>query len=81
MKQPKYCKECKWSKPEESSEWSLRCHNPVVNGSDSWSLASPKVSGTSAREERELKWYSFPACGMVGKLWEKKNTLECVTIS
>jgi len=72
MKQPKYCKDCVWSKPEENFEWNLRCHNHIVNGSDSWALASSKMNGTNTREERELKWYSFPACGMAGKLWEVK---------
>lgn len=26
-KEPKYCKDCKWSKPEENYIWSLRCVN------------------------------------------------------
>ena len=67
---PKFCKECVWSEPEERSNWNLRCHNPLVNGSDSWSLSSTKVSGTSCQNEREKTW--FAVCGIKGKQFEAK---------
>lgn len=69
---PKFCRECIYSKPEDKSEWILRCHNDYVAAKDSWSLSSSKNSGTSCREERNIPWYTFPACGKVGKLYEKK---------
>ena len=66
---PALCKDCKYSKPEARSEWSLRCLHPAVNARDPWALSGAIVSdqGSSAREERERKW--FAACGMRGKLW------------
>lgn len=78
-KEPKYCKDCKWSKwskPEENYNWNLRCVNPVVNSKDSWALSATSISGTNAREQRDRRWYSFPACGMAGKLWEEKFDID-----
>lgn len=66
---PALCKDCKYSKPEERSEWNLRCHNPVVNGKDPWALSSRIMSGSECRAERGSKW--FAKCDMKGKLWEK----------
>ena len=76
MKEPKFCRECVWSAPEENFSWNLRCDNPTVNSKDPWALSGPKITGTSTREERSLKWYRFPACGMVGKLWEEKFDID-----
>ena len=67
---PKYCLECKWSKPQEYYEWNLKCVNPYVNAKDSWALAATKIEGSSARDEREKRY--FAECGMKGKLWEQK---------
>jgi hypothetical protein len=67
---PKLCRDCKFSIPEPSSEWNLRCMHPQVNGKDPWALASNKPHGSDARTERELKW--IYACGMPGRLWEPK---------
>lgn len=71
---PALCKDCKFAAPEERSEWTLRCHNPIVNAKDEWALASNSSSangcGTSCREERSIKW--FAECGMKGKLWTAK---------
>lgn len=69
---PALCKECKYSIPEERSEWCLRCTNPIVNAKDPWALASnfTNAYGTNCRVEREAKW--FAKCGMEGKLWDAK---------
>lgn len=67
---PVMCRDCKYSKPEERSEWNLRCHNPVVNGKDAWALGGGTAHGSDCRSIRERSW---PAkCGMRGALWEKK---------
>lgn len=68
---PKFCRDCVYSKPEERSDWNLRCHNPLVAVKDSWNLSSLKVNGTECRAERDLPWYKFPACGKSGKLYAK----------
>ena len=75
MKEPKYCFECKYGKLKG---YDLRCFNPKVNAKDYWALASKGIPGSATTSERELKWYSFPACGMAGKLWEEKFDLEDV---
>lgn len=66
-----YCKDCKFSKPEERSEWNLRCHNPIVNRKDYWALSSIKMNGSSCSEERK-GGILFSKCGMRGALWEPK---------
>lgn len=70
---PVLCKECKFSIPEEHSEWNLRCINPIINAKDPFALAtnSVKIHGSDCRRERSKTW--FIRCGMKGKLWEKKN--------
>ena len=70
MMYPKYCNECKHSKPEIDSAWNLRCHHPVVNSNDAWALGSAKMNGTQCTEERKGRF--FVKCGMKGKLWEAK---------
>lgn len=70
MTKPKFCKDCAYSKPEEKSEWNLRCHNDQVNSKDPWALAHVKTNGTSCIDERSLGFFSFPACGKAGKLHE-----------
>ena len=72
-KEPKFCFECKYGRVEG---YDLRCFNHSVNAKDEWALGSKSIPGTSTTTERSLKWYSFPACGMAGKLWEKKFDLE-----
>lgn len=65
---PALCRDCKYSKPEERSEWNLRCHHPKVNGKDPWALGSLNAGGTNCTTERGRRW---PAkCGMRGALWE-----------
>jgi 5-methylcytosine-specific restriction endonuclease McrA len=71
---PAFCKNCKFSAPEVSHVWNLRCHNPVVNGRDAWALAGTEVSGTNCHDQREKAW---PAkCGMRGALWAAKEKPE-----
>lgn len=68
---PALCNDCKWSKPEERSEWNLRCHHPVINAGDAWALAAAGIiRGSGCREEREKVFWS--KCGMKGKLWTPK---------
>lgn len=77
MSNPKFCKNCKWSQPEERSEWTLRCINPEVNSKDSWALSSSTtISGTTCRDERNLGWFEFPACGMKGKQYSPSMTYQ-----
>lgn len=70
--QVKFCKDCKWSKPEDYSSWNLRCSNPYVNANDYWALSAVSMQGTSCSTERAKSWVSFPKCGMAGKQWEAK---------
>lgn len=67
---PALCKDCKYSKPEERSEWNLRCFDPSVNAKDPYALGSANGSGTSCTNEREKSWPA--ACGMRGARWEIK---------
>lgn len=71
---PALCKDCKYSLPEERSEWCLRCHHPLVNAKDHWALAAASGhtfgNGTACNSEREAGW--FKPCGIKGKLWEQK---------
>ena len=76
MTDPKYCKDCNWSKPEDNFQWNLRCINPLVNGSDSWALSASAITGTSCQRERELRWYNLGACGITGKQWLSKSEVE-----
>ena len=67
---PALCKDCKYSKLEESQAWTLRCHHPIINAKDSWALSSIDAEGSSCSTERERK---RPApCGMRGALWEER---------
>lgn len=72
MDDPKFCRDCKWSKPEERSEWNLRCHHRIINRHDAWALsAAGGGKGTDCHNERSKSW---PAkCGMRGALWEPKE--------
>ena len=70
---PVLCRDCKFSVPEQGSEWNLRCLNPRVNAKDSWALsANGRISGTNCNTERSEKGF-FVSCGMKGKLWELKQ--------
>jgi len=70
MKNPLFCRDCRYSAPEPKSEWNLRCHHPQVNCKDEWALASSTNDGSNARDERTIKW--FAACGQKGKLYEPR---------
>jgi hypothetical protein len=67
----KLCRDCKYAAPEKDSSWSLLCTNPEVNSKDYFMLSGASQYGSSARFEREKKW--FTPCGMKGKLWEPKE--------
>lgn len=71
----KLCRECRHSKPEEGSEWNLRCMHPEVNCRDPWALSGSKPSGSNARDEREKTWTirGISPCGMRGALWEPSH--------
>lgn len=71
----KFCRDCKYSIPEPSSEWTLRCTHPVVNAQDPWALTGVQPHGSSARDERSRTWgiLGRPPCGMRGALWAPKD--------
>ena len=70
MKEPVFCKDCKWAIPDGSASWSLRCINPKVNSKDSWALSSREITrGTDCNRERDRHGW-FAACGIKGKQWE-----------
>lgn len=78
---PVFCRDCKWSRTEDgkAKSWSLRCVNPIVNSKDSWALSYGYTEGegyssfgSGCREERELGFFQFPACGIKGKLYEPR---------
>lgn len=71
----KTCKDCKFSKPDSTYDWELRCQNIEVNSKDAWALGSAKFKGKSAVEERRNTGF-FAVCGMKGKLWEQKTELD-----
>lgn len=70
MSEPKFCRDCKWSKPEPSSTWTLRCVNPDVNADDEYSLSYTEITGSGCTAERNRGL--FAPCGKRGKLWEAK---------
>jgi hypothetical protein len=70
MKEPVFCKDCKWAIPDGNASWNLRCINPKVNSQDSWALASRgQTRGTDCHTERARSSW-FAACGIKGKQWE-----------
>ena len=71
MKDPKFCKDCKWSSVDEHSSWALRCVNPKVNANDEYALSSGVAfRGSSTTEERKGGWFSI--CGKKGKQYAPK---------
>lgn len=69
----KFCRDCKWSRPEAERPWALRCMNPEVNRRDAWALSTGGESyGTDTSTERSLNWL-IGICGMRGALWEPKQ--------
>ena len=71
-----FCRDCKFSAPDQSSPWSLRCHNPEVNRHDSWALASSDQGrGTDCTTERRATGW-FLICGVKGKLYEPKEVSQ-----
>jgi hypothetical protein len=70
MKEPVFCKDCKWAIPDGNASWNLRCINPKVNSPDSWALSSrERIRGTDCHSERGRRGW-FAACGINGKQWE-----------
>jgi hypothetical protein len=70
---PVFCADCKFSKPEERSEWNLRCHHPIINANDSYALSNAKgeTYGSDCNSERNKRGW-FVNCGMSGKFWSPK---------
>ena len=66
-----FCRNCKHALPDKSSTWQLRCHNPDVNGKDSWALAASDTvgRGSDCHTERGKTGF-FAVCGMKGKKYE-----------
>lgn len=67
MSEPKFCKKCAWSEPDEKMTYTMRCLNPKVNAKDSYALSGLRINGTECHTERNKGWASFPACGMKGR--------------
>lgn len=71
-----FCRDCRFSEPDPTSTWQLRCHHPEVNRNDAWALASGTLGrGTDCRTEREDKGW-FSDCGRLGKLYEPKEVSQ-----
>lgn len=71
----KLCKDCKYSKVDDSSSWQLRCYHTEVNRLNPYALGRATFTGTECAEARKaLSW--FKGCDMKGKLWEQKSELE-----
>ena len=67
---PKFCKNCKYSKPDNGSSWAILCYNPHVNATNPYALGGGEnTSGSSCTSERGNIW---GVCGKKGKLWEPK---------
>ncbi len=76
-KYPKYCKNCRHSRPEEAKgrEWHNLCMHPKVVADDPWSVANndqETLFGVSCKIERS-KEGMFAPCGLKGKLWEPRS--------
>jgi hypothetical protein len=68
-----FCRDCRFSEPDQNSPWSLRCHNPEVNRHDSWALASSsKGRGSDCQGERKQGGW-FAVCGIEGKKYEVRS--------
>jgi hypothetical protein len=67
---PCLCKDCKHSFLKGDNSWFLRCKNPKVNARDPAALSDGNGDGTNCQNERTNGFFS--ACGMAGRLWEKK---------
>ena len=76
MTNPKFCRDCTWSRPQKSSEWNLVCTNPLVLSEDEWELSRTDASGSSCRDERSKGFWKFPFCGKSGKLWIEKSAVD-----
>ena len=67
---PKFCKNCKYSKPDNGSNWAILCYNPHVNATNPYALGGGEnTSGSGCTSERGNIW---GVCGKKGKLWEPK---------
>ena len=68
----KFCKDCKWSKPDSPESWSNNCYHVFVVGENPRALANNDENGVDCQNERKRRsWFSN--CGIHGKLWEPKN--------
>lgn len=68
---PRYCRDCKFSKINASN--TLKCTNPLVNGTNAHSLSSidsPNWSYVDCWVERSNK---DGLCSIIGFLWESQS--------
>jgi len=68
-----FCAQCKFSAPDKTSSWNIRCHNLEVNRNDGWALGSADdMRGVDCTSERRTTgWFSI--CGIKGKQYEPKE--------
>lgn len=76
MTNPKFCRDCTWSKCESRSGWTLKCTNPLILCDDEWELSRTEPVGASCKDERSKGFWKFPYCGRSGKLWIAKIKVE-----
>lgn len=74
MSAPKFCRDCKHLIDMGScyDDYSLKCGHGEVVKRDFMALASPKHDGEYCYRQRAKPWFTFPACGKAGKLYEAK---------
>jgi hypothetical protein len=71
---PALCRDCKWSQPENRSDWNNVCTNPSVVAVHPWALANNREglpAWPQCHDERNKRSW-FAPCGIRGKLWEPK---------
>ena len=73
---PALCRDCKYSEPEPSAQWNLKCMHPVVNAKDPYALAyGGSMRGSACISERQKSSF-LAVCGIKGKKWEPVAAAE-----
>lgn len=67
--EPRFCRACKWSVPNELNEDELLCTQPFVMAQDIECLADADYA-YACKRERQRRY--FTPCGRRAKLWEPK---------
>ncbi|MBP8235854.1 MAG: hypothetical protein KAY22_26520 [Rhizorhabdus sp.] len=78
MNEPRYCKDCKHSREEETSTAFLTCMHPKIISTSVRALArstDAHMYGVDCDAERSYNGW-LPKCGIRGKLWEARSADE-----